>query len=103
MGYILMQPDNGVMASAATQKLITTGECDFDLSFSGARLRPILFNSRSCSNTEKHYLVFVGEIACGRWSIRMEKRYLWGTHFYWLCDMKTTNNIMNYTGPIHIL
>ena len=33
----------------------------------------------------------------------MEKRYLWGIHFWWLCDMKTTYKILHYNGPIHIL
>ena len=103
MGYILMQPDDSIVAKAATIKLRDTGECDFDISLDGARLRPILFNSRSCTQTEKHYHGFIGEIACGRWAISMEKRYLWGSHFYWLCDMKTTYKIMHYTGPIHIL
>ena len=90
-------------AKAATAKLRDTGECDFDLSLDGARLRQILFNSRSCTQSERHYHGFIGEIACGRWAISMEKRYLWGSHFYWLCDMKTTYKIMHYTGPIHIM
>ena len=76
MGYILMQPDNSVEARAATEKLLNTGECDFDLSLNGARLRPVLFNSCSCTATEIHYHGFVREIACGRWAISMEKRYL---------------------------
>ena len=33
----------------------------------------------------------------------MEKYYLWGTHFFWLCNTKTTYKIMYYTRPIHIL
>ena len=103
MGYILMQPDDSTEARAATSKLLNKREYDFDLSSDGARLRPVLFNSRSCTATEKHYHGCVGEIACGRWAIGMEKRYLWGTHFFWLCDMKTTYRIMHYTGPIHIL
>ena len=82
MGYILMQPGDSTEARAATSKLLNKGECDFDLSSDGARLRPVLFNSRSCTATEKHYHGFVGEIACGRWAIGMEKRYLWGTHFF---------------------
>ena len=98
-----MHPDDSNEARLATVKLRQKNECDFDLSLDGARLRPILFNSRSCSATKRHYHGFVGEIACGRWAIRMEKRYLWGTHFFWLCDMKTTYKIVYYTGPIHIL
>ena len=33
----------------------------------------------------------------------MDWRYIWGTQFYWLCDMKTTYKNLFYTGPIHTL
>ena len=33
----------------------------------------------------------------------MEKHYLWGTHFYWLYNIKIMYRTMHYTGPIHIL
>ena len=103
MGYILIQPDDSEEARLASKKLLETSVCDFDLSLDGVRLRPIGFNSRSCSATKRHYHDFVGEIACGRWAIVIEKRYLWGTNFFWLCDMKTTYKIMHYTGPTHTL
>ena len=103
MECILIQPDDSTEARAATSKLLNKGEYDLDLSSDGARLRPILFNIRSCTATERNYHGFVEEIACGQWAIGTEKRYLLGTHFYWLCDMKTTNRTMHYTGPIHIL
>ena len=65
MGYILMQPDDSNAARDATQKLLETGECDSELAHSSACLRPILFDSRSCTATEWHYHGFVGEIVCG--------------------------------------
>ena len=64
MGYILMQPDDSADAQVATTKLSDKNECDFDLSLVGSHLRPILFNSRSCTATESHYHGFVGEIVC---------------------------------------
>ena len=103
MGYILLQSDDYKVSRAALHKLRTTGECDFDITSTGPRLRPIVFNSRTYTDTEHHYHGFVGEIACGRWSIAKEKRHLWGTHFYWLYDMKTTYKILYYQGPIHVL
>ena len=78
MGYILLQPDNSEESINATKKLRGIEECDFDSYMSGARLRPFLFNSRVCRNTESHYHEFVGEIACNRWAQAIEKRYLWG-------------------------
>jgi len=47
MGWILMQPVSDIESQAATTKLLTTGECLFDLSKYGARLKPIAFGSRS--------------------------------------------------------
>ena len=73
-----MQPDNSTASKVVVAKFLSTGECDFGLSQSGARLQPILFNTRSCTETERHYHGFVGEIACGRWARAMEKRHLWG-------------------------
>lgn len=61
MGYILMQPDDSVEAKVATAKLLSTNKYDFDLALTGARLRPTLFNSGSCTATKNHYHGFVGE------------------------------------------
>ena len=93
-----MQPLSNEEAEVATANLLDTNRCNFDLALTGACLRPILFNIRSCTATENYYHGFVGEIVCGKWAIRMKKRYLWGTYFFWLCNMRTM-----YTGPIHIL
>ena len=32
------------------------------------------------------YHSFAGEIVCGRWSIALNSRYLWGKKFYWIYD-----------------
>ena len=53
MGYILMQPDDSTEARSATSKLLNKGEFNFDLSSYGTRLRPLLFNIRSCTSIEK--------------------------------------------------
>ena len=60
MGYNLIQPDDNTEARTATSKLLNRGECDFDLSSDGTRLRPVLFNIRSYTATEKHCHSFVG-------------------------------------------
>ena len=65
MGYILMKLDNSKASKVALTKLIVNGNCDFDLSQSGAQLYLIAFNSRTCSYIERHYHDFVGEISCG--------------------------------------
>ena len=98
-----MQPDDSIEVRAATSKLFKKGESDCDLYSDSARVIPVLFNSRSCTATEKPYHSFVGKIVCGRWAISMKNQCLWGSYFYWLCDMKTTYKIMHYTGYIHIL
>lgn len=82
MGYILMQPDNSDASKLALEKLLSTSVCGFDIVESGARLQPIVFNSRTGTDTEKHYHGFVGEIACGHFATTTEKRHLWGSHLF---------------------
>ena len=86
MGYILLQPDDSKEANDASIKLPETGECDFDMSLKGPRLRPVCFNSRSNKLYETNYHSFIGETACGRWAIAHLKRYLRGTMFYWISE-----------------
>ena len=81
--------------------LLLTGECRFDLTLKGARLRPIRFGSRRCTPQEQHYHSFVGEAAVGRWAINQNRKYLWGASFYWLCDCSGVKEILEYDGPIH--
>ena len=66
MGWILMQPADDEESVAASKILLTTGECLFDLSKNGARLKPIAFGSRSCTLVEKSFHSFTGEAASGR-------------------------------------
>ena len=55
-----MQPDDSIEVRAATSKLFKKGESDCDLYSDSARVIPVLFNSRSCTATEKPYHGFVG-------------------------------------------
>ena len=82
MRYILMQPDNCSESIQALAILEESGDCTFELSLKGPRLHPVLFGSRSNLPYEMNYHSFVGEIACGRWSIAHNRRYLWGKKFY---------------------
>ena len=100
-GFILMQPDDSDESTAALEHLRKTGECKFDLTLKGARLRPIRFGSRRCTEKETHYHSFVGEAAVGRWGIGMNRKFLWGSEFYWLCDCSGVKEILEYDGPIH--
>ena len=73
MGWILMQPADDKESMRASKILTTTGECLFDLSKHGARLKPIDFGSRSCTLAEKNLHSFTGEAASGRWSISQNR------------------------------
>ena len=101
MGWILMQPDDSDASAAALALLRSDGICNFDVTMSGARLRPIRFGSRSCTERERHYHSFVGEAGCGRWAISQNRKFLWGTEFFWLCDCSAIKEILEYDGPIH--
>jgi hypothetical protein len=103
MGWILMQPDDSKESLSALETLNSTGEVLFDVTMDGPRLRPIAFGSRACTDTEKHFHSFVGEIASGRYGIAQNKKYLWGAHFYWLCDCNSIKEVLEYTGPIHMI
>ncbi len=103
MAYILMQPDDSEESKQALKKLQDTGVCDFDLTLEGARLRPVAFGSRACTQAESHYHSFVGEVSSGRWSIAQNKRYLWGAFFYWMCDCMAVKEVLDYSGPIHMV
>jgi hypothetical protein len=41
--------------------------------------------------------------ACGGWGISKNKKYLWGTMFYWLCDCSAMKEILSYDGQIHVV
>jgi hypothetical protein len=101
MGWILMQPDDFPASVQALHRLHTDGICDFDITMTGARLRPVRFGSRKCTDREHHFHSFVGEAACGRWAISQNRKFLWGTEFFWLCDCSAVREILEYDGPIH--
>jgi hypothetical protein len=96
-----MQPHDSPEPVDALSHLLLTGECHFDLTLKGARLRPIRFDSHRCTPQEQHYHLFVGEAAVGRWAINQNRKYLWGASFYWLCDCSGVKEILEYDGPIH--
>ena len=88
-----MQPDNCSESIRALAILEESGDCTFELSLEGPRLHLVLFESRSNLPYEMEYHSFVGEIACDRWSIAHNRRYLWGKKFYWICDYNSIKEI----------
>ena len=61
-----MQPVDDIESTKATKSLFKCGECMFDLSKDGARLRLVRFGSRACTDFEQKYHSFVGEAPSGR-------------------------------------
>ena len=55
MGWILMQPNDSDASAVALALLRSEGTCNFDVPMNGARLCPIRFGSRSCTEHECHY------------------------------------------------
>ena len=103
MGWILMQPANDDESQAASRKLLTSGECEFDLSKNGARLQPIAFGSRSCTLVERNFHSFTDEAASGRWSIEQNRKYLWGSYFWWICNCLAVEEVLEYDGTIPLV
>ena len=100
IGRILMQPADDVESTKATKSLLKSGECTFDLSKYGVRLRQIRFGSRACTDYERKYHSFVGEVSSGRWAISQNRHYLWGNNFWWMCDCATIKEILKYEENI---
>ena len=65
MSWIMIQPADNNESIAAINLLLETGECNFDITRGGARLRPTGFESRSYLSQENKYHSFVGEASCG--------------------------------------
>ena len=103
MAWILMQPDDSSESCTAMQLLKETGENTFDFSKNGPRLVPVRFGSRACTDKERWFHSFVGESACGRWGIAQNRKFLWGCHFFWLCDCAAVKEILDYDGPINMI
>ena len=40
---------------------------------------------------------------CGRWAISKNKKYLWGTYFYWVRDCKAISEVLEYNGDIAMM
>jgi hypothetical protein len=100
MGFILMQPDGSEVSMKAMATLKAGEDNAFDTAMTGARLQPIKFGSRKCTESEQHYHSMVGESACGRWAFGKCRRYLFGEHFFWLCDCDAVKKLFEYDGPI---
>ena len=103
MGWIMMQPSNDAESIRATEILRKPGEYVFDLTRNGAHLRPTGFGSRCCLEQEKKYHSFVGEAACRIWVISQNRRFLWRSHFWWMCDYKSIKEVLEYDGTISIV
>ena len=98
-----MQPGDSPASLKAINHLTATGECLFDISLDGPRLHPILFSYRANMTYERNYHSFVGEVACGWWSIAACRKYLWDSLFYWICDCSSIKEVLEYDGSIHQL
>jgi len=83
MCWILMQPDNSSASITAMATWHDTSVCSFDSTMGGARLQPLRMGSRQGEEKERCMHSFVGEAACARWAISQNRRYLWGTYFFW--------------------
>jgi hypothetical protein len=76
MSYVLMQPSDDPSSKKALSILERGGPNTFDELMTGARLRPVRFGSRRCTDRERHFHSFVGEAVTGRWAIGQCRRYL---------------------------
>ena len=64
-----MQPASDDDCTTITSSLREGKDCLFNTLIDGPRLKPIAFESRSCSVAETKIHSFTGNVACGRWAI----------------------------------
>jgi hypothetical protein len=98
-----MQPADNEATRISFATLQEGADNTFDTLMSGARLRPVRFGSRRCTERERHFRSFVDETIAGRWAIGQNRKYLWGCHFYWFCDCSAMKEALDYTGDIYII
>ena len=60
MGCILIQTSNDIESTTATEHLLKTGECKFDLTKHGAMLQTIAFGSQRCDYFDSDFHSFTG-------------------------------------------
>ena len=60
-----MQPADNKESQKSTTHLKNTGECLFDLSKHGARLKSLAFSFCSCDDMESKYKYFTGKLTAG--------------------------------------
>ena len=65
MDWIMMQPTYDDKSIASTALLLKAGECKFNLTKSGAHIRPTSFGSRSCVAKEKNITLLLGRLHAG--------------------------------------
>jgi len=98
-----MQPGDDEASREASKKLRDTGEFLFDKSENGPRLHPIAFGSRACTEIESQFHSFTGEVCGGKYGIAQNRRFLWGAHFWWVCDCSAVKEVLDYTGDIPLI
>ena len=103
MDWILTQPTDDEESIRAATILRKTGKYLFDLTKNGARLKPVAFGSRGCNTNKVNFHSFTGEGACVRWTIIENRKYLWGYHFYWMCDCFSIKETLEYDESISMI
>ena len=71
-----------------------TDEFFLYMDLNGAILKTISYGSRACTDMERKCHSFVGEAESGRCAIERNRKYIWGCHFYWMCDCKVIEGIL---------
>ena len=103
MAWILMQPAKDDESTKVAAHLDITGEFLLYMDPNGARLKTISYGSRACTDMEKKFHSFVGESASRRFYIGRNCKYLLRCNFYWMCDCKYIEEILEYTGNIAMI
>ena len=63
MIWILTQPDDDKESHQSEKSIIKNGEYKFDLTKHGAKLQPICFGYRACTDTERNFHSFTRKVA----------------------------------------
>ena len=102
--YILIQPASDAYSHAVIKNLFKkTGICNFNLTINGLRLQLISFGPCVCTTMKQKLKSLLGKEASGLWSIGKNRKYLWRSYFYWICDCKSVKETLDYSGTIAVI
>ena len=93
--FCTLQHIGGVLLVLIHNRIMLRNQLTLKFTMSSNCLKCVV----SLLNSLNGWVVVVCSIK-GSETIWLDRHYLWGTHFYWMCDCKAVQEVVEYTGSI---